>query len=271
MEGFTERHGFARGEPEIIVRHDAPDDLRGVIPVIATQCGYTPTTLRLVVCRALLKKPLLNKNWSDPNVLSEVNELLDGCEWVDVYEVIEEIYRDLGTQTMRVSAGIFGVDGPDQFTRQINRFFYREGIGWQLVDGRIEVRGSEAFESVVRTTGNELSSLRRTTVAFELHEAILDLSRRPSADTTGAIQHAMAALECLARDVGVSKDTLGALVQRNPDLFPKPLGSVVEQVWGWSSNHGRHLLQGKEPSFDEAELLVGLSGTLCRYLKHKLI
>lgn len=270
MSGFAERHGFERRESEIKVRHDAPEELRGVIPLIAMQCGYTPTTLREAVCRTLIRKPLYSQNWSDPNVLSEIHDLLAECEWVDVYEVIEDICRDLRSNTLRTAAAIKGVDGREHFTCQMNRFFHKEGIGWQIVDGRVEIRGNEAFEAAVRQTENELKALGRPTVANELHQALLDLSLRPTSDATGAIQHAMAALECFARDVGQSKETLGTLVQRKPDLFPRPLGSVVEQAWGWASNHGRHLIEGRKPSFEEAELIVGLSGALCRYLKHKL-
>jgi len=74
----------------------------------------------------------------------------------------------------------------------------------------------------------------------------------------------------VARDVGESKDTLGTIVSRRRDLFPAPLDSVVEKAWGWSSNFGRHLQEGKDPSLEEAELLVGISGSLCRYLASKL-
>ena len=57
-----------------------------------------------------------------------------------------------------------------------------------------------------------------------------DLSRRPNPDITGAIQHAMAALECIARTVcGDGSSTLGALLKRNPDLIPKPLNEAVEK------------------------------------------
>ena len=79
----------------------------------------------------------------------------------------------------------------------------------------------------------------------------------------------MAALECVARDVVGSKDTLGQLIQRNPGLFPKPVDQIVEKAWAYSSNFGRHLVEGMPPNFDEAELMVGVSGVLCRYLTRR--
>ena len=49
---------------------------------------------------------------------------------------------------------------------------------------------------------------------MKIHEALQDLSRRPQPDLTGALQHALAALECLARDVtGENKPTLGQLMR----------------------------------------------------------
>lgn len=60
------------------------------------------------------------------------------------------------------------------------------------------------------------------------------------------------------------------LMLQRPELFPPPLGQAVSQVYGYASNNGRHLLEGGEPSLEEAELIVGLSGVLCRYLGRKI-
>lgn len=131
------------------------------------------------------------------------------------------------------------------------------------------MRGTEAFEIAVREGQLLLSQQHRTTVAYELHEAQQDLSRRPQPEISGAIQHAMAALECVTRDVIGSKDTLGQLIQRNTGLFPKPVDHIVEKVWAYSSNFGRHLMEKNPPEFEEAELMVGVSGVLCRYLARR--
>lgn len=81
----------------------------------------------------------------------------------------------------------------------------------------------------------------------------------------------MAALECLAKDLtGGDKETLGTLVKNNPGLFPSPLGEAVSKVYGFASNNGRHLREGADPSLEEVELIVGLSGVLCRYLGRKV-
>lgn len=122
----------------------------------------------------------------------------------------------------------------------------------------------------VREGRDELWKVGKQTTATELHEALRDLSRRPNPELTGAIQHGIAALECLSKDLTGSKDTLGTLVKNNPALFPSPLGDAISKVYGFASNNGRHLNEGGEPSFEEAELVVGLSGVLCRYLGRKI-
>ena len=128
-------------------------------------------------------------------------------------------------------------------------------------------RGTEAFETTIKTASTALKTAGRTTARAELHEALADLSRRPDADLTGAVQHAMAALEMRrTRACGDDKATLGDIIKRHPNLIPKPLDSAVEKAWGYASETGRHLREGREPERKEVELLVGLAATIATYL-----
>lgn len=102
------------------------------------------------------------------------------------------------------------------------------------------------------------------TAANEVHEALKDISRRPSADVTGAIQHAMAALECVAREVDGSTDTLGQIIKRL--TIPQPLDGALHRLWGFASEQGRHIQEGREPSFEEAELVVTVASAVSVYL-----
>lgn len=259
MERFSERLGLRPSPAEITVRHEAPEEMRGVLVDIAALHGLRPVSLRTLLCRVFYKRPDPN-NWSEyPNIDNEVRQLLDESAWYEVYDAIEAMSSEL-QRSGRAPA----------FEADINRYFERAGIGWKLLGGRLEMRGPEAFEEAMHGARQLLLTAGKSTSASELHEAIVDLSRRPQPEVTGAIQHAMAALECVARDAVGSADTLGTLVRRNPGLFPRPLDAIVEQAWGWSSNFGRHLQEGHRPSFEEAEMMVGLSGVLCRYLGRKL-
>jgi len=259
---FSERFNFDQVDQiEITVRQDAPEKLRGIIPIISREVGVTPQPLRELICHVLREVPDSN-NWSEyPNIKEEVDQLLHSCKWYKIYDIIEEIYLEIRRR------GNF--EFSQRFEDEINKFFYENGIGWKLENGQIEMRGSEAFEKVLDKASETLDDKERNTTKTEIHEALKDLSRRPEPDLTGAIQHGMAALECLTRDVSSSKDTLGKLVKRNPDLFPKPLDDAIEKIWGYASNRGRHLIENENPTHEEAELIVGLACVLGTYLDKK--
>lgn len=258
MTTFSTRYGLSRPDAEITIRQDAPSEMRDALARIAYHCGFKPSMLRDVLCRILYRAPD-RANWSEfPNIDGEVRDLLEDCEWFEVYDFVEAL-----AGFSRGTSGAFG--------DEVNRYFRIAGVGWQFAAGRLEMRGTEVFERAVRQGQQELHSQGRVTAARELHEAIQDLSRRPTPEITGAIQHAMAALECVARDACASKETLGDLVRRNPNLFPKPVDQIVEKAWGYTSNFGRHLREGMAPEFEEAELMVGISGVLCRYLARRTI
>jgi hypothetical protein len=218
----------------------------------------------------VLRVPPNPNNWSEyPNVDEEVRENLRQCPWYRVYDVIEAIYALFKDRSVVMARG--GEPAADYFAEEMNSFFRERGIGWQLLEGNIEVRGAETFEQAVHGGRDALEEAGRATAARELHEALADLSRRPEADITGAIQHAMAALECVARDaVGDQRATLGEIAKRYPDLFPPPLDQALHRIWGYASEAGRHLKEGKAPAFDEAELIVGACGAMCRYLARKI-
>jgi hypothetical protein len=257
-EPFSKRHGFKPKEKKIAVRHDAPAGLRYVIADIAyeSESYYGPKLLRNVVCRTLKKRPDPD-NWSEfPNIDNEIRELLEDCEWYQVYDVIENIYESLRKS--------------ENFQDAINSYFKSEGIGWQLIDGKIEVRGEEGFEATVKEASSGLKESKLNTASNEIHEAIEDLSRRPDPDITGAVQHGMAALECVAREVcGDKKATLGEILKKNEGLIPKPLDSSIEKAWGYASEMGRHLREGRTLTYEEAELIVSICASTSLYLIKK--
>lgn len=195
--------------------------------------------------------------------------LLLGCAWFQIYDLIEDTFSQLVFHEQELA-------GPDEEARAfpmqqvINDYFLRAGIGWRMVDGKIIVRSSEAFEAVVTTAAAVLKEFERPTAAKHLHEALQDLSRRPEADLAGAIYHAMGSMEYVARDLsGAPKATLGEILKRYPELLPKPLDLALSQVWGYASNEARQVLEGRDPIREEAQLIVGLAVTVTTYLIRK--
>lgn len=262
---FSRRHGYRAPDREITVRQDAPGDLRYAVIQIAGELGILPQFLRSVICRVLYRRPQTEVNWSDGPVLQEVYGYIENCEWFRVYDIIEALYRDVLHEHLQGS-----VAAPE-FEARINQFFGEEGIGWQLANGEIRVRGDEAFEATLRAAGETLADAGLATASNEIRQAIRDLSGRPAPDITGAIQHAAAAFECVARQAtGDQQATLGKIMNDYPDLVPRPLNEAVPKIYGFTSEMGRHLREGREPGFVEAELVVGLSASLATYLAKRL-
>lgn len=253
---FSLRHGYVGSEPEIIVRDDAPSDLRFAVPQIARSVGFRPTKIRDIVCQVLLIAPDQN-NWSDyPNIWEEVLRLLRECDWFKVYDIAEKIWRSLQ----------YDPDNQQVFQDELNRCFWEKGIGWQLKDpDGIVFRGGETFSIATSETVEILRQTGRNTAAAEIHESLRDISRRPLPDRTGAIQHAIAAMECVARDIaGEPNATLGKLI---PGLgLPKPLDAAMEKLWGFSSERARHVREGELLDDFEAELVVSIACAVCAFL-----
>ncbi|WP_028231056.1 AbiJ-NTD4 domain-containing protein [Paraburkholderia mimosarum] len=260
MTSFSRRFGYgaASSPAPISVREDAPHELRGVLVDLAYESGLRPTTLRNIVCPALRVRADPG-NWSDfPNVDNEVRDLVDDAPWYKVYDIAEAIHR-------AVQAG-HATKAAEHFREELNAYFVERGIGWELHDDGLRYRGPEGFETVVKHAQTDVSAHGHLTAANELHQAIGDLSRRPEPDRTGAIQHAMASLECVAREVAGSTATLGDVIKAHRDLMPRPLDVAIEKIWGFTSERGRHLIEGREPTAEEAELIVGLAAAIGAYL-----
>ena len=256
VELFSDRHEYQAPDAEITVRYDAPENLRCAIPRIADNAGMDFKHIREIVCNVLVTRPDRENNWSRPNVFDEIDTLLKECYWYKTYDIAEALYQG------------FYYDRPnkaEKFARELNKFFRENGIGWQIDNGEIIFRGSEALEIVTKEAAEVLLKSKLPRAADQVKEARSALSLRPNPDTTGAINHAMGALESTARAITEqSKPTLGALI---PKLnLPKPLDNAVEKLWGYSSEYARHIQEGREVDTDEAELVVTVAAAVCIFL-----
>ncbi len=263
MERFSARQGYRQPPADITVREDAPDKLRGAILMLADQLGMQPSVIRQVICQILLV-PADSNNWTErPNIWNEVCDLMDNAPWYRVYDIAEAIYAKLARTTPLVQS-----PASHEFSQRLNDFFVENGIGWELRDGQITHRGSEAYAKATQETPRILDEAGFLRAATEMREAFGDISRRPRADITGAVQHAMAALEATAREVADDpRPTLGKLVS-NLDL-PAPLDQAVHKLWGYASDRGRHIREHQSIALKEAELIVGIAGLLCAFLTHR--
>lgn len=257
MDSFSKREGYSGKEVEIVIREDAPESLRSYIIQTLYALGFTPKQIRPIICQVLRVAPD-DGNWSEfPNIDLEIKELILTCDWWKVYDIIEALSRKFQSNRQ-------------DFDSEINDFFLEKGIGWKLTNGKIIFRGDNQFEQKLEEAKRIVGDTGFDTAKHEISEAISDLSKKPSPDKTGAIQHSLACLECIAREiVGNRKQTLGELIKQNRGIVPSPLDVVIEKIWGFSSERGRHLREGDEPDFDEVELLVSVALSLSAYLAKK--
>lgn len=171
-EKFSKRNGFNEvAEVPITVRNDAPYNFRGVLVDLAYEFGFTPHTLRDLVCKQLRTRADLD-NWSAyPNVNHEVRGLVDNCQWFKVYDILEEI----ASQIPQIC-----YDRPsEEFQHEINEIFMAQGIGLKLVNGEVIYRGEEGLDELLILAVSTETKNGHKTAATELHEAIKDMSRRP--------------------------------------------------------------------------------------------
>ena len=264
---FSERHEISKESPEITIRYDAPDDLRYAVTEIVFDSDLGPKEIREIVCKTVMKRPDEERNWSDEYVKKEVQSLLRNCEWYHIYDVIEKVCDAAQFRNTRD-----GVNAAQYIEKETNKYFRENGIGWELVDGKIQHRGEESFQHIVAQASNALKEKGLETSHREIRAAIKALSQLLEPDLTGAIFHATNALEAVSGRV--AEDDKSRLDNRLKEHIPKPLDTAVAKMWGYASENARH---GKERravisavTLAEAELFVGISSALCLYLTHKI-
>ena len=108
----------------------------------------------------------------------------------------------------------------------------------------------------------------------ELREAIMDLSRRPEPDLSGALVHAFASLECTLRhlcngDKRRFKVVVAELTRNG--FIPSPLNDALVKLWGYASEYARHGDENKIIlSYGEVELAVHTVAAVANYLSRKV-
>jgi hypothetical protein len=264
---FSKRYGYEGRAKETSIWEDASENLRHCVLETAHDLGLAPSDIREVVCSVLQQRPN-RRNWSEyPNVWEEAQKDVYGCQWFQVYDIIERIWSRFRRAD---DHSVWDEEKAPAFRQAINDFFLTNGIGWQLVRGEIVMRGTDGFEAAVKTAQATLEESGRPSASREIHEALEALSWRPEPDLRGAVYHTMGSLECLARAItGDPGATLGEILKKHPDLLPRPLHEALSKVGGSALIEAHHFNQDQKPKREEAELLVGLAATVATYWSKK--
>jgi hypothetical protein len=191
---------------------------------------------------------------------NEAEGLIHDAQWYQIYDIIESLARSFEHQNRL-----------GEFADYINIGFVKLGIGWNLDGTVIVTRGDEVFQTTTHTAAQALEEKGYARAHKELKEALADLSRRPEPDLTGTVQHAIGALESVARDLcGKPTLTLGEIIKTYPELIPKPVDTAIEKLWGYASEFARHIREDRDISREEAQFVLGISASIIAYLMDKI-
>jgi len=290
MSSFSQRQGYVRPK-KIEFRDTLPIYLRVPILNILKEClnarflieristildpyGISP----LPRYKEPLQVPMegdtpgrVSKEEDTPDQAALKGVLL-GCEWFQVYDILEDIFGQLRFYEDEVHPGEETRSYPLQ--KKINEYFAYAGIGWRMVNGQIIARQDEADEIAIQAAESELQEGGRPTAAQRLHSAVRALSERPKPDTAGAVSHATSAVECVLGEItGEPNLTLGE--QLGDKLlsqlkFPPHHGALIKAlqgIWGFACNAGaRHGKEGVEPDVEEARFVLTGCAAACSLL-----
>jgi hypothetical protein len=270
---FSERHGHIQVK-QIIYRDDLPAKCRSPIFTILKRYANSILWERIQYMfgdpyAALSPSQPIPASQASHYDLIEAQRFLQRCPWFQVYDVIEDIFKQLDFYEEIRS-------DPDEelraypFQDEINAYFMHTGIGWQLLNGEIVTRSDEAFEGTVKTAVAVLEQARKPTAAGHLRFAITALSARPKANTSGAVAQATNAVECVLGQITGQALTLGAYLDKHRSLFHPALKKGLDGIYGYASDQGaRHGKEGTEPTIEEAEFVVAACAAVCNLLTRK--
>ena len=256
MPNFSERNNLRTTNIPIVIRNDAEYSFRMWLISLAKLVGLNVRTILNIICQCTYQGE--DGNWGDEFRENEAKEKLGNTAWYYVYDVVESLYNCIANASKK-----------QEYESEINAYFQTNVDGWKFENVQVLFRGNEIEEQAFTNAVQSLST--NQTAQSELKLALDDLSKRPIADTTGTVQHAMAAMECFCRQkFGGTTSTLGDIIQNNRSSFTPPLDKALEKLWGFASNHGRHVRNGGAATEEEAEFVLNMCSSLILYLSKSL-
>ena len=95
-EKFSKRYGISPAEKEIIIRYDAPYELRQYVGTLLLQFYKgTLKQMRSVLCSTAMISPDPS-NWGENDFMKfEIESIIERCNWYRVYEIIEVGYEKI--------------------------------------------------------------------------------------------------------------------------------------------------------------------------------
>ena len=200
---------------------------------------------RLAEAAGELPEDVSSSDWAEPRL----QDLVEGMNWIDVYEVLE--------------SAVCGIRGQDE---EINRVLAREGVAYEVVDGKFV-----PFDPEMRYLGLDLSNpvddldQEFSQVRVQFQRALALLNGIP-ADYPGAIREALNSVEGVLRIRADDRnlcfgDGLNRFLGSKPTR--KLISESLKKLYGYSTQVPGARKSEYEPSeveFPEAAFAVRASG-----------
>ncbi len=156
------------------------------------------------------------------------------CDWGELYNMIEEIYKDLPKM---------GPGEEQGFVEQLNDVFSEESIGWKMDSGgRLQRLLPEAIQVEAERVFGELQTPRFAPALAHMQGAHAAYSSRPRRDPE-VCSSAFDTLESVAKIVfSMPTATFGDVIKevRKREIFAPETLSVLEKLSVLAHNHFRH-------------------------------
>lgn len=264
QQPFSRRQGLQPAPSGPPVWDDAPEALRvRLLSVLSGEFAWSWKQIRRAACAVFGRFPNPDNN-SESYVQGEVQDLIAQAPWFKIYDLIEAVSHDNETALAEAAHSLSFADLINQALEELN-------LGWRMQGGQLVAMGDDVSRPLLDDAVAALGSNGLQTAQRELQEAVRDLSRRPEPDCSGAVQHAMAALEAVARmATGEPNPTFGQLLSRHRDLLREPLRTGLDKLWGYASDQARHGREGNRVERVEAHAVVSIAAAVVPYLLAKL-
>jgi hypothetical protein len=205
-----------------------------------------------------------------PTCVSTLASALQFSEWGILVDAIDDLHARQCLEIRMWDAtrnGWLMYDGQDKDEYLYRDFYFRVSFAGRKYFERLQAQAAEESRLDRMPVAALLSASEHQASFRELKEAHSDLTKRPEPDLTGVVQHCMAALECTAKLIARNDGgTFGdVLKQRNLNLPPQ-LSEMLKKAWGFASDRGRHVNDGRSVSYPDAELMLNLCEAVIVYL-----
>jgi len=204
--------------------------------------------------------PRMWENWKDI-----INKFIIGCEWHEVYEILEFMFDHWPNE--------YKLD--QKFIPIFNHALQRENSGYRIINRRVIPITDDLEIASIKQALNVKPPLNP--VYVQLDDALKKLSDRENPDFRGSIKDSISAVETLCRILsGNKKTTLGKaldiLENESKIKIHSALKNGFSNFYGWTSDDQgiRHaLMEESNLTFNDAKFMLVSCSAFINYLVMK--